>query len=150
MATNIEVYTEGGAPSNGQVASVKVATVDFSKLNDGAGLAIADVVDLFDLDKSEQVITGGYEVLDKTSATMTMDIGLAGGSTFVNDLDGTSVVVPTVIAAVPALNASGKVTILINTAVATAGRVKVWLVVARFIDPAEPVPASVRTPPVTP
>ena len=147
MAENNEKYTEGGAPSNGQVASVKIGTVDLSLLNDGVGTAIADVVNLFDLNADEQVITGGFEVLEATDDTVFLDIGLDGGSTFGAAEDGTSVTV-LVIDTVPAVGVSGKVTIEVNGAAATKGRIKVWLVVANYVDPAEPVPASVRVPPI--
>jgi hypothetical protein len=148
MATHIDVYTEGGAPSNGQVASVKVGTVDISKLAQGP-TAIADLINMFDLDANYQVLQGGYQVLEAADAGVLLDIGLDGGSTFGAAVDAT-VLAAAEIGTIPTVGTSGVVTIEVNGAVATKGRVKVWLVVANTDDPAEPVPASVRVPPVTP
>lgn len=133
MATHIDVYTEGGAPSNGQVASVKVGTVDLSKLI-SSPTAIGDIINLFDLDANEQVLQGGYEILEAADAAVVLDIGLDGGATFVAALDATAVAVAAV-GAIPAVGTSGTVTVEVNGAAATVGKVKVWLVVANYDDP---------------
>lgn len=147
MPTNTEVYQNGGSPSNGQVASVRVGTVDLSTLNEGVGTAIGDVINMFDIDANEVVIAAGWEVLEATAATVTLDIGIDGDASFGSAEVGTVV---TALAAdtVPALGTAGVVTVEVNVAASAVGRIKVWCVVALVDDPAEPVPASVRVPPI--
>jgi len=146
MATYDNWYTEGGVPSNGQVAGVKVCTIDFSQQTGAQG----DVFELFDLDTSEQVLMSGVEVVEASSVAATADVGLDGADEI------RSAVQLNTVGAVPggALavgTSSGKVTVTIaGAATATNGRVKVWLVVANFQDPAEPVPVTDRQPPLMP
>ena len=133
MATHVDVYAEGGAPSNGQVASVKVGTIDLANLVNGPTV-IADVINLFDLDANEHVLGGGFEVIEATDAAVTLDIGLDGGSTFGAAEVGT-VVTALPIDTIPAVGTSGVVTVEVNGAVATKGKIKVWLVVANISNP---------------
>jgi hypothetical protein len=150
MAINKEVYTTGGAPSNMQVASVKVATVDFSALNDGVGTAIGDDIHLFDIDPLEVVLSAGWAVMEAGDATLTLDIGTTAVPTLFGTAEDGAAEATVIADALPTLGDGDTVQLVTKTVPATTGRVKVWCVVALVADPQEPVPASVRTPPVTP
>jgi hypothetical protein len=148
MPINQEVYTEGGAPSNGQVASVRVGTVDLSLLNDGVGTAIGDVIELFDIDANEVVLQAGWAVMEAGTATLTLDIGTTTTATLFGTAEDGATVATKLADALPPLGVAEKIEIVVKTVAATVGRIKVWCVVALVDDPAEPVPASVRVPPL--
>ena len=135
--THVDVYTEGGAPSNGQVASVKVATVDLSKLADvvnGGTVGIADTINLFDIQANEQFINGGYEVITAMATSAAIDIGIDGGVEYV-DGDVATADGPIVAAAGWAVGVTGTMTILTSVAASAVGVIKVWAVVANIDDP---------------
>jgi len=136
--THVDNYAEGGAPSNGQVASVKVATVDLSKLaavRDGGEVGIADTINLFDIQANEQFISGGYEIITAMAATAALDIGIDGGVEYVDGVVTTVPTTPIVAAAGWLIGVAGTMTLLTSVAASSVGIIKVWAVVANIDDP---------------
>jgi hypothetical protein len=148
MAIHNEFYAEGGAPSNMQVASVRVSTLDISQLADGAGSAIGDVVKLFDVDANETVLQAGWQVVEAGPATLTFDVGTTTTPALFGTAEDGATKADLLADALPPLGVADTIQVTLKTIAATTGRIKVWCVVALKADPAEPVPASVRVPPI--
>lgn len=130
--THLDVYTEGGVPSNMQVLGVKSGTIDIAKLAAGPA-AINDIINLFDLDASEQVVAGGFQIIEATDDVVTLDLGLGGGDTFGDGEIGDTPAI-SLIDALPAPFTAGTVTIKVLSAIATKGKIRIWLVVAEIAD----------------